>query len=84
MQIVSYPAVFYYDKDSDSFTVAFHDLDIVTEGGTIEDAFLRAKEFLQTFMNYAKKYDEEIAKPSSFEEVKKNNKNIVFLVEAHL
>lgn len=82
--LVSYPCVFYYDADSNSYTAAIHDLELFAEGATVEEAFEQAKEVLTMFLKYAKKYDEEINEPTPFEEVKKDNKNIVCLVDAQI
>ncbi len=82
--VVSYPCVFYYDAETNSYTAAIHDLELFVEGNTVEEAFLRAKEILNTYIKYAKKYDEELNEPTSFDEVKKNNKNIVLLVDAQI
>jgi len=84
MSVYSYPAVFYKDEDEDGFTVAFHDLSLFTEGKTVEEAFLRAKEFLTAYIKYSKKYDEEIPEASSFDDVSKDNKNLVFLIDAEV
>lgn len=82
--LVSYPCVFYYDAESDCYTAAIHDLELFTEGNSVEEAFARAKELLISFLKYAKKFDEEVNEPTPFEEVKKNNNNIVCLVDANI
>jgi len=79
--IVSYPCVFYYDDESDTYTAAIHDLELFAEGKTVEEAFARAKDVLSTYLKYAKKYDEEVAEPTPFDVVKKESKNIVCLVD---
>ena len=79
--IVSYPCVFYYDEESETYTAGIHDLELYAEGKTVEEAFKRAKETLATYLKYAKKFDEEVTEPTPFDEVKKNNKNIVCLVD---
>lgn len=82
--IVSYPCVFYYDDESDTYTAAIHDLELFAEGKTVEEAFARAKDVLSTYLRYAKKLDEEIAEPTPFQEVQKGNKNIVCLVDVEV
>ena len=82
--LISYPCVFYYDEESNSYTGAIHDLELFAEGETVEEAFARIKEILTTYLKYAKKYDEPVNDPTPFEEVKKNNKNIVCLVDAQI
>ena len=59
--LVSYPCVFYYDAESNSYTAAIHDLELFVEGTTVEEAFANAKEILVTYLDYAKKYDENNA-----------------------
>lgn len=84
MAVVSYPAVFYKDSDSDGYTVAFHDLSLYTEGKNVEEAFLRAKEFLVAYIKYSQKYEEELPEPSDFEKVKSESDNLVFLIDAEI
>ena len=40
-----YPIILYFNEETNCYTVAFDDLDIYTEGDTVEEAFLKAKEF---------------------------------------
>lgn len=85
MTVISYPAVFYKDEDSEGYTVAFHDLALYAEGKDVEEAFLHAKEFLVAYIKYSRKYEEELPNPSDFEKVKQlNNKNLVFLIDAEI
>ena len=84
MAVVSYPAVFYKDDESEGYTVAFHDLSLYTEGKNVEEAFLRAKEFLVAYIKYSLKYEEELPKASDFETVKSQNDNLVFLIDAEI
>ncbi len=82
--LVSYPCVFYYDAESNSYTAAIHDLELFVEGSTVEEAFANAKEILTTYLKYAKKYDEDINDPTPFDVVKQGNKNTVLLVDAQI
>ena len=82
--LVSYPCVFYYDAESNSYTAAIHDLELFVEGTTVEEAFANAKEILVTYLDYAKKYDEQVNEHTPFEEVKNGNKNTVLLVDAQI
>lgn len=84
MTVVSYPAVFYKDEDSDNYTVAFHDLSLYAEGKNVEEAFLNAKEFLVAYVKYTQKYEEDLPTPSDFEKVKKESGNLVFLIDAEI
>lgn len=82
--LISYPCVFYYDADSNSYTAAIHDLELFAEGDTVEEAFAQIKDVLTTYLKYAKKYDEPFNEPTPFDVVKKDNKNIVCLVDAQI
>ncbi len=87
MKELVYPAVIYKDENNMGYTIAIHDLGIVTDGETIVDAFIKAKEYLCAMVDCAIKFDCDIESPSDFETVyKKNNtkkeNNIVLLVDA--
>ncbi|MBO5954339.1 MAG: hypothetical protein J6Q13_00035 [Clostridia bacterium] len=87
MKDLVYPAVVYKDENDMGFTIAIHDLGIVTDGETIVDAYIKAKEYLCAMVDCAIKFDCDIEAPSNFEEIyKKNNtgkvKNIVLLIDA--
>lgn len=75
-----FPAVFF--KDEDRFTVLFPDLNITTDGETVEEAYLFAKDSLKVYCSYVEKFDLEIDIPSKYEEVQqKNPKDLVMLVD---
>ena len=87
MKDLVYPAVIYKDENDQGFTIAIHDLGIVTDGETIVDAYIKAKEYLCAMVDCAIKFDCDIEAPSDFMEVyKKNNTGklniIVLLVDA--
>lgn len=83
MKELVYPAVLYKDKETDEFTIAIHDLGIITEGKTVEDAFINARDHLTAMFECAVKFDCEIDAPSPFLKVWRENKeNIVILVDA--
>jgi predicted RNase H-like HicB family nuclease len=80
-----YPVVLYLDKDTNYYTVAFHDLDIYAEGTTVEDAFLNAKEFLKAYFECLVKFGEEADEASEFLKIADENlANIVLLVDAEV
>ena len=75
-----YPAVFL--KAGNEVAATFPDLGITTDGGSFEEAFLFAKDYLRVYCTYAMKYELEISKPSFFEDVsKKNSQNSVMLID---
>lgn len=87
MKDLVYPAVLYKDENNGGYTIAIHDLGIVTDGATVVDAFIKAKEDLCAMINCAIKYECDIEAPTDFEKVYKDNnkgkvKNIVLLVDA--
>ena len=91
MKELVYPAVIYKDDENGTgtgwYTIAIQDLGIVTEGASIVDAYIKAKEYLCAMVDCAIKFDCEIESPSDFEKVYKENnkgknKNIVLLVDA--
>lgn len=83
MKDLVYPAVLYKDKESDAYTIAIHDLAIITEGKSVEEAFVNARDHLTAMCECAIKLDCEIDAPSPFIKVWKANKgNIVILVDA--
>ena len=87
MKDLVYPAVIYKDENDEGFTIAIHDLGIITEGATIVDAYIKAKEYLCAMVDCALKFDCDIEAPSDFEEIYKKEqkgkeKNIVLLVDA--
>lgn len=91
MKDLVYPAVLYKDDErgtnSGWYTISIQDLGIVTEGETIVEAYIKAKEYLCATVDCAIKFDCEIEAPSDFEKVYRDNnkgkvRNIVLLVDA--
>lgn len=83
MKELVYPAILYKDKENDAFSILVPDLGIATDGKTVEDAFLSAREHLTAMFECAVKLDCEIDAPSPFIKVWRENKeNIVILVDA--
>lgn len=77
-----FPAVF-IKEEGDSYTVMIPDLGLVTDGPSIEEAYLFIKDYLEVFCRYALKLEEEILVPTKFEKIVENNKNnLVMLVDA--
>ena len=78
-----YPAVFIKDKENENFQVLFPDLELTTDGETVEEAFLYARECLKAYFNYVEKYDFDFNFPSAFEIVKKSSDkdDYVLLIE---
>lgn len=83
MEQYIFPAVFFQEEGEDNYTVAFPDLNIYTEGATLVEAFLFAKDYLKVYCTYAKKYELEITTPSKLTNViAKFPKAICMLVDA--
>ena len=82
MQQYVFPAVF-VKKEDETFSVFVPDLNITTEGDSIEEAFLYIKDYLRIFCEYAVKMDDDILIPTKFEKIaEKYSKNVVMLVDA--
>ncbi len=87
MENLVYPAVLYKDDEKGTntgwFTISIPDVGIVTEGETVEAAFIKAKEYLCAMVDCAIKFDCELEKPTKYEDFqKKYKKNIVLLIDA--
>ena len=83
MEQYIFPAVFFQEEDETDYTVVFPDLNIFTDGKTIIEAFLLAKDYLRVYCTCAKKYDMEIARPTKLLDVmEKYPKAICMLVDA--
>ena len=80
-----FPAVLYYDEDSSNYAVAFYDLDVFTEGNTVEDAFKSAKDYLEAYIKFSMHLNNEIELATSYVVVKNEHTNeIVLLVDAEV
>lgn len=84
MQQFVFPAILYKDTENRGYTIVFHDLNICTEGSTVEDAFLRAKEFLNVYCKCALEYNGEVEEATKYVDVVTEDKNIVLLVDAEV
>ncbi len=75
-----FPAIFY--KKEDKYVVLFPDLNMATEGETMEEAYMFAKESLKVYCSYIQKYELELEQASKYEEIcEKNPKDIVMLID---
>lgn len=84
MQQFVFPAILYRDLENRGYTIVFHDLNICTEGVTVEDAFLRAKDFLQVYCKCAIEYNGEVEQATKYADVETEPQNIVLLVDAEI
>lgn len=85
MKDLIYPAVLYKDKETGWYTIAIHDLGIVTQGETVENAYVNAKDYLSAMCECAVKFECEIDAPSPFIDVwNKNKGSIVLLIDAQM
>ena len=84
MQQFVFPAVLYKDAENNGYTIVLHDLNICTEGVSVEDAFLRAKDFLEVYCRCALEYNGEVEPAIKYIDVKTDEKNIVLLVDAEI
>lgn len=80
-----FPAVLYFDDENNNYAVAFHDLDIFTEGNTVEDAFKSAKDFLVAYIKCSQHINGEITDATNYIVVKNEHQtDIVLLVDAEI
>ena len=82
-----YPAVVYPDRENRAFTITIPDLNIVTEGETIEKAYLAIKEYVKNFLKVAIALNCVISEPSSFVKLYKQNKGadvLILLIDVDL
>lgn len=70
MKSFVYPAVFVKDIEENTYKVYFPDLELMTDGAFVEEAFLYAKEALKAYFVYVQKYDLDFNYPSEFEPLK--------------
>ncbi len=85
MEKFVYPMVLFTNSDGQGYTVLYPDLDIVTSGDTVEEAYLRAKDYLQSFLEIATKFESTLSDASTYEEARGlNPKRIVLLSDANL
>lgn len=82
MEQFVFPAVLYKDAENRGYTIILSDVNICTEGVSVEDAFLRAKEFLEVYVRCAMEYNGEIEPATKFEDVDAGKNNIVLLIDA--
>ncbi len=82
MQQFIFPAVLYKDVENRGYTIILNDVNICTEGVSVEDAFIRAKEFLEVYCRCAMEYNGEIEPATKYEDVEKEKGTIVLLVDA--
>lgn len=82
MQQFIFPAVLYKDDEGRGYTIILNDVNICTEGVSVEDAFVRAKEFLEVYCRCAIEYNGEVDPATKYEDVEFDKTNIVLLVDA--
>lgn len=83
-----YPAVIYYDEESQVYVLAIEDLGLYVEGDSVEEAHARGEQFLGTLLEQSFLdgcTEEDLPAPKDYEEVcKENPKNKCVLVQATL
>lgn len=80
MEQFVYPAVFYYDKEYNNYAVAFHDVNIYTEGDSIEDAYKNAQKFLLAYIECCKELGEAPEEASRYQDVIEQHKNETVMI----
>jgi len=78
-----YPMVIFENKNDKEFTALFPDLDIVTSGNTVEEAYVKGKDYLDAYLDMATKFEADFASPSTYAEAEgMNPKRIVLLADS--
>lgn len=78
-----YPAVLYrFDEDENTYTVSFPDINVCCDGDSVEDAFIKAKNFLYAYCLCSLRLGNKINRPTSYlNMVDKYEDKIVLLVD---
>ena len=85
MEKFVYPAVLAYNEKNRYFTIHVPDLEIISSGRTVEEAYLEAEDFIASYLEFSKKMDALDNGVSTFEKVrKKNPKNTILLTSVSL
>ena len=85
MKTYIYPAVLYLDEKEQVYTIAFHDLQLFTEGESVEESYLRAKEYLGIYSECVLEHGDSMPDATKYKEATKKYKNhIVLLVDARV
>ena len=85
MKTFKYPAVIFVDDESGACVMAIYDLNLFTEGDSIEEAHKKMEELLAAHMSIALKNNLTFNDPTPFKDVvAQNPKQICILVDAKL
>lgn len=71
MKQITYPALFYYDKEYDDYAVEFSDICIYAEGDTMEDAYKTAQDYLRAYFDCCAELGKVANPPSNCDELLK-------------
>lgn len=82
MQQYVFPVIF-IKEESGAYTAYCPDLNLTSDGDTIEEAYLYIQDFITVYCSYAKKMEDEELMPTKFEKIVEENKpHVVMLVDA--
>ena len=77
-----YPAIYYADNENETSTLLLPDPDIIASSDTVENAFISAKDHLQSYVDWSIKFGGEISEATSFKDTAAlNPKRDVLLVD---
>lgn len=80
-----YPMVVFEDKNIGEYAVLFPDLDIVTSGNSVEEAYIKGKDYLAAYLDMAIKFESDLSVPSTYAEAEgMNPKRIVLLADSEI
>ena len=77
-----YPAIYYADNENETSTLLLPDPDIIASSDTVENAFISAKDHLQSYVDWSIKFGGEISEATSFKDTAAlNPKRDILLVD---
>lgn len=77
-----YPAIIYYDDESEIYVLVIEELCLCVEGDSVEEVHAKGGQFLKIYIDEAIKEDVDIQEARDFKEVAEENpKQICVLVE---
>lgn len=71
MKQITYPALFFYDKEYNDYVVEFSDICIYAEGDTMEEAYKTAQDYLRAYFDCCAELNKSANPPSNCDELLK-------------
>ena len=85
MKNFTYPAVIFSDNETGAAVIAIYDLNLFTEGDSVEEAHAQAKESLKRYIDGTIRYSLDFVEPTRFEEMRRKYPDkLVMLIECNV